>query len=38
MKGCGVHAAVMASYKTTESFSITIAGPIKIGVLVTHCG
>jgi hypothetical protein len=37
MKGCGVHASVMASYETTESFSVTIASPIEIGVLVTHC-
>jgi hypothetical protein len=27
---------MVASYETTESFSITIAGPIEIGVLVTH--
>jgi hypothetical protein len=33
--GC-VHASLMASNKATESFSVTIASPIEIGVFVTH--
>ncbi len=33
----GVHAALMTANQSTESFSITIASPIQVGILVTHC-
>jgi hypothetical protein len=36
MECSGVHASLMAPNKATESFSVTIASPIQIGVLVTH--
>jgi hypothetical protein len=36
MQCSGVHASLMAPNKATESFSVTIASPIQVGVLVTH--
>jgi hypothetical protein len=36
MECCSVHASLVASYETTESFAVTIASPIEVGVRLTH--
>src|SRR5258706_11814885 len=36
MESGGVHASLMAPDQAAEGFSVTVASPIEIGVLVTH--
>jgi hypothetical protein len=38
MECCCVHAFLMTSYETSESFAVTLTGPCEVWILVGHQG